>query len=480
MIVLASCHREVNLSPEIDFNGMAYIKIIAENEFDSVNLDITYSNKFPSQSCLTQKLTLIKKKIYETSFKITKPEMVSFEIMDTVLIAYMLPNDTLTVKIGIDTSTITSRPIYIHSEDPIYSFMQKEKNEFGNYYFESSTAITAFNSQPNTNLELDNVLSIINRAQQERLNFLENNRSSIPSWFSATYKNNIDYYSAQMKFYQYFFLKNQNLDGALVPCDIKLNNPDAILSRFYWDFISDYFLLSDTVDNKLIGPSRVIALYGKAAEKINTHLQGKVLEYFRTYLLYSLYYWCDSKEELEIVDSFRNENNFKLNVLESNYVEGKRLESLNRIERLEDSKQIKPGDKAPYFYLKDTLRSFHTLSDYRDKMVYLHFWATWCGPCLEELPLVNNLATSLSGKPVSIINICLDDNYDKWKDLIKKHNLKGINLICSGNWENDLLEKYSIDGIPHYAIVDENGLIVSNNCEHPNEASEVLINLIKE
>ena len=93
---------------------------------------------------------------------------------------------------------------------------------------------------------------------------------------------------------------------------------------------------------------------------------------------------------------------------------------------------------------------------------------------------MNNLATSLSGKPVSIINICLDDNYDKWKELIKKHNLQGINLICSGNWENDLLEKYSIDGIPHYAIVDENGLIISNNCEHPNEAGKVLINLIKE
>jgi len=113
-------------------------------------------------------------------------------------------------------------------------------------------------------------------------------------------------------------------------------------------------------------------------------------------------------------------------------------------------------------------------------LIYLHFWATWCGPCLEEIPSLNKLAENLSGKPIEIINICLDDEYEKWETIIENEKLKGINLICVGSWAADLQEKYSVRGIPHYAIIDTDGLIISENCERPDKVYERLLTLIQQ
>ena len=480
MIVLTSCHREVELSPGIDFNGIAYIKIIAENDFDSTLVGVTYCNYFPIQSCLTKRFTITNRGDYQTNFKITKPEMVYFEIKDSTLVTYMLPNDTLIIKIGIDQSSFKSRSIYIHVDDPIFDFMQNEKKEFGCHYFQSQTAIAAFNSRPETQKKFEEAVRIIDSAQHVRLEFLENNKQNLPRWFVNIYKQDITYHSADMKFFQYFWLNNRNLKGLLPAIDVEIYNPEALLSSSYWRFISDYFLLSDTVDIRLDGPTRMIALYNKADEKINAHLKKEILECFHAYLLFDLYYVCNSRKELELVDSFMNTNDFGLNASEKSFVEQRKLESLRIIEKLEDESRLKPGDKAPYFYLKDTTMVFRTISDYRGKLIYLHFWATWCGPCLAEIPSVNKMAISLANEPIVIINICLDDNYDKWKSIVDSVKLEGANLICAGNWGSDIQEKYSINQIPHYAIVDENGLIISNNCERPDKASEVLLTLIKE
>jgi len=480
MIVLVSCHREINLSPEIDFNGMAYIKIIAENDFDSNLVDLTYCNYFPIQSCLTKRLTITKGGDYKTSFKITKPEMVYFEIKDSTLVTYMLPNDTLIIKIGIDQSNNKSESIYIHVNDPVFDFMQNEKKEFGCHIFQSQTAIEAFNKWPNSQKELEESIGVIDKAIQARLEFLENNKQNLPRWFVNIYKQDIIYYSADMKFFQYFWLNNRNLEGSPPPIGVEIYNPEGILSSSYWRFISDYFLLSDTVNNQLEGPTRMIALYNKAIERINAHLKGDILKCFRAYLLYDLYYGCNSRKELELVDSFMITNNFKLNAPEKSFIEQRKSESLGRIENLEDRARLKPGDKAPYFYLKDSSMVFHEISEYLGKVIYLHFWATWCGPCLAEIPSVNKLAISFTNEPLVIINICLDDNYDKWKSIVDSMKLEGANLICSGNWGSDIQEKYSISQIPHYAIVDGNGLIISNNCERPDNASEILLDLIKE
>ncbi len=479
LIFLAGGNRKRDYTPAIDFEGVAFIKVIVEDDLDSVRLDITYSNYIPIQSCLVKRFTISEKKDYITSYSITKPELVWFEIKDSTYVTYMLPGDTLIARIGADKTNNDSTSIFFKVDDPIFDFMQNEKKEFGSFLFESPLAIAAYNTQPKTETELEGAIRKIDQSQQARLEFLENNKQNLSKWFVDLYKHNIIYLSANMKFYQYFYLNNRNLNGILVPIDVEIYNPQAIFSSFYWQFIYDYFLLSDTVDNRLFGPPRAIAYYNKAIHRINSNLKDEILEYFNSYYLYTLYWGCDSRNEFQMVDSFRVAANFSLNASEDAYIEEIRTKSLEKIKKLENAKRLKPGSKAPNFYLKDTSGVFHTLSDYKGKLIYLHFWATWCGPCLEEIPSLNKLAKSLADKPVVIINICLDSEYDKWKRIIINEKLEGINLICAGSWERELQESYSFSGIPHYAIVDENGIIVSENCERPDKVYDRLLNLIE-
>ncbi len=89
------------------------------------------------------------------------------------------------------------------------------------------------------------------------------------------------------------------------------------------------------------------------------------------------------------------------------------------------------------------------------------------------------LAEDFSGKPVEIISICLDSDQEKWRTIIKNHDFRGINLICAGNWASDLQEKYSVAALPHYALVDGGGQIVSERCEGPAAVHERLVALLE-
>jgi thiol-disulfide isomerase/thioredoxin len=125
------------------------------------------------------------------------------------------------------------------------------------------------------------------------------------------------------------------------------------------------------------------------------------------------------------------------------------------------------NSKAPGFYLKDENEKFIRLSDFEGKMVYLHFWATWCAPCIKEIPEINKLFSKLNEKNIVLINICLDDNIENWKQIIVNKRLKGKNLICKGNWEKNLRKSYFIEEIPHYTLVNSNGIIIKNKCNDP-------------
>jgi peroxiredoxin len=63
------------------------------------------------------------------------------------------------------------------------------------------------------------------------------------------------------------------------------------------------------------------------------------------------------------------------------------------------------GGAAPAFELEDVDGKLHRLSDYRGKVVLLNFWATWCGPCREEMPSMEALRASLQGRPFVVLAI---------------------------------------------------------------------------
>ncbi len=75
------------------------------------------------------------------------------------------------------------------------------------------------------------------------------------------------------------------------------------------------------------------------------------------------------------------------------------------------SVEVRARRSAPQFELKDKAGKTHKLRDFAGKSVLVHFWASWCPPCLEELPQFLELVRALDGKPVVFVAISLDRSW---------------------------------------------------------------------
>ena len=71
--------------------------------------------------------------------------------------------------------------------------------------------------------------------------------------------------------------------------------------------------------------------------------------------------------------------------------------------------------------------------------------------------------------PVAIVNIAVDSDSGRWKEMVKKHQLKTLNLLAQDKWNDVLSEKFGIQGLPHSVLIDWNGKIVQNKCARASE-----------
>jgi len=130
LVLLTSCKDGKDYSPEIDFGGVAYVKVIVQDDLDSVRMDINHGSYYPIQSCLIHRFTLTERRVCEASYSITRPELVWFEFRDTVFTSYMRPGDTLVARVGLDEAGDDNRKISFQMDDPIFAFLQNERSEF--------------------------------------------------------------------------------------------------------------------------------------------------------------------------------------------------------------------------------------------------------------------------------------------------------------------------------------------------------------
>lgn len=112
----------------------------------------------------------------------------------------------------------------------------------------------------------------------------------------------------------------------------------------------------------------------------------------------------------------------------------------------------------------------HKLSALRGQIVVVNFWATWCGPCQEELPRLSQIASSYAGKPVSFVFISIDDPKDRGKipgALAKLH----VDFTSWVGADTDTLGSFGLgDIVPGTIILDETGQPVARVMGEAKEA----------
>jgi thiol-disulfide isomerase/thioredoxin len=125
--------------------------------------------------------------------------------------------------------------------------------------------------------------------------------------------------------------------------------------------------------------------------------------------------------------------------------------------------KLSPGKPAPGFTLPDSLGTIHKLEDYRDKLVLLDFWASWCRPCREQNRYMKALFQENRGKDFIILSISVDENREEWLDAVRLDAM-GWPQLCSGQaWDTKAALEYGVRAIPQNFLIGYDGNIIGQN-----------------
>lgn len=121
------------------------------------------------------------------------------------------------------------------------------------------------------------------------------------------------------------------------------------------------------------------------------------------------------------------------------------------------------GQQFTDFEMADTLGTMHKLSEYvgNGHWLFVDFWASWCGPCLVEMPHVVAAYEKFHDKGLEIVGVSLDSQKKLWVKAIASLNMPWAHLSDLKGWDSLVTKIYKINSIPDNLLIDPQGKIVA-------------------
>jgi cytochrome c biogenesis protein CcmG, thiol:disulfide interchange protein DsbE len=113
------------------------------------------------------------------------------------------------------------------------------------------------------------------------------------------------------------------------------------------------------------------------------------------------------------------------------------------------------GSSAPDFTVQDSQNKV-TLSQFRGQVVVLNFWATWCPPCVEELPSLVEMQRRLKARGVTVLAVSVDVDEDAYHQFVKDHNVTLLTVRDPSGNSNHL---YGTFKFPETYVIDRSGVM---------------------
>lgn len=135
--------------------------------------------------------------------------------------------------------------------------------------------------------------------------------------------------------------------------------------------------------------------------------------------------------------------------------------------KLTEYEALQEGSPAFDVLLKNALGDDKRLSEFKGQLTYIDLWATWCGPCIAELPAFEQLKEDYKDEPVHFVPISIDTDLEAWQQYLEKHNLPKEQEYVINRLD---LSDYKVITIPRYLLLDKDFKIITVFASVPSDS----------
>lgn len=241
------------------------------------------------------------------------------------------------------------------------------------------------------------------------------------------------------------------INGEKHLADLKTATSPAFLSKFpIGEVMLDSLLTARDIAEEYLSKYATIAIEGNVDNGLGFYILSRSYELLNIFQL---------KDMLNRVPLFLRDNRYKLI---SEFTSHRLLSEKNKI-------ATTVGREYCNFELPDINGKNILFSDVVGKNTYtlLQFWASWCAPCRQHLPLLVDIYKKHSHKGLAVVGLSLDSSIEECKEAISSLGLPWIQLCNPSGSSSEVAAAYGIDAIPANILVDRSGVIVARNisCE---------------
>lgn len=367
-----------------------------------------------------------------------------FYVNDTEFKALSAPNASIVFNYDSDS-------IYFSTDfDSINTYLKKSS---GSHYRNYETTMNLINLTQREDITYQSLIDkndeIIKNAQLQ----LIKDRNELPDWYVVLEHKRLSVLGASYKLNCLTYRKRMlGLDDHIPVNYISSITKDVpyldeslmgfpYLSRFYMDYCWQNFSpFNDTTSNH-----------------ITEHRTDSLLNSIRTSLPQPFSDYAISLQLSRIIRLAKPQ--FKIEW--ANYISDTSFKNLI-INEYSVEDVLPKGVELPHFTALTSDSISFDSDQLQDSILLINFWASSCAPCITKFHFENALVEYFNNKPVKIINMCIESDWDMFTYFINKDPLKTFNLFANHKTTKQLILDFGIDALPHSILIDKNGMVITN------------------